>query len=186
MSSEDAAIAQAQAFRLAGFALAQAAWSVEDGEDLVPIGIAEQDGLRNLMRFATEITPERLVQLYGLVGGKVEPGRYGVLAFASTGAQPSGEPLAVLNVLIVDESGDLIGSVQQAYQPARSSRIPGRSSPFSLIGTPSPSDEIDIPGAREGILLGVMSHPEGERLFPQLASFAREIIEASGNDGAPS
>jgi len=184
MSSEAAPIAQAQAFRLAGFALAQAAWSVEDGEDLVPIGIAEHDGQRYLMRFATEITRERLVQLYGLVGGKVEPGRYGVLALASTGAQPSGEPLAVLNVLIVDESGDLIGSVQQAYQPARSSRIPGRSSPFSLIGTPSPSDEIDIPGAREGILLGVMSHPEGERLFPQLASFAREFTEASGSEGA--
>ena len=85
---------QAQAFRLAGFALAQAAWSVEDGEDLVPLGIAERDG------------------------------------------------------------------------------------------TPSPSDEVDIPGAREGILLGVMSHPEGERLFPQLASFAREFTEASASEGA--
>jgi hypothetical protein len=182
MTSNDAAIGQAQAFRLAGFALAQAAWSVEDGEDLVPIGIAERDGQRNLMRFATEITPERLAQLYALVGGKVEPGRFGVLAFASTAVQPTGQPLAVLNALIVDESGDLIGSVRQAYQPARISRIPGRSSTFSLIGTPSPSDEIDIPGAREGILLGVMSHPEGERLFPELASFAREMIEASRSD----
>lgn len=186
MSGEDAAIGQAQAFRLAGFALAQAAWSVEDGEDLVPLGIAEQDGQRNLMRFATDITPERLVQLYGLIGGKVEPGLYGVLAFGSTGVQPDGRPLAILNVLIVDESGDLVGSVRQAYQPARSSRIPGRSSSFSVVGTPSPSDEIDIPGAREGILLGVMAHPEGERLFPQLASFARETVEVSGSDGAAS
>lgn len=186
MNNEDPAIGQAQAFRFAGFALAQAAWSVEDGEDLVPLGIAEQDGQRNLMRFATEITPERLSQLSVLVGSKVEPGRYGVLAFASTGAQPTGEPLAILNALIVDESGDLIGSVRQAYQPARASRIPGRSSPFGLIGTPSPSDEIDVPGAREGILLGVMSHPEGERLFPQLASFAREMIDASRSAGAES
>ncbi len=186
MSGEDAAIAQAEAFRLAGFALAQAAWSVEDGEDLVPLGIAVQGGQRNLMRFATEITPERLLQLYGIVGGNVEPGQYGVLAFASTGVQPTGEPLAVLNALIVDESGDLIGSVGQAFQPARSSRIPGRSSPFSVIGTPSPSDEIDIPGAREGILLGVMSHPEGERLFPQLAAFAREMIDVNRDGGADS
>jgi hypothetical protein len=184
MSTDDAAIGQAQAFRLAGFALAQAAWSIEDGDELVPIGIAEQDGQRNLMRFATEITPDRLSQLYALIGGKVEPRRFGVLAVTSTGVQPTGEPLSVLNVLIVDDSGELIGTVRQAYQPARSSRIPGRSSPFSLIGTPSPSDEIDIDGAREGILLGVMSHPEGERLFPQLASFARDMIEASKRDGA--
>jgi hypothetical protein len=184
MSSDDAAIGQAQAFRLAGFALAQAAWSIEDGDELVPIGIAEQDGQRNVMRFATEITPERLSQLYALIGGKVEPGRFGVLAVTSTGVQPTGEPLEVLNVLIVDEEGDLIGTVRQAYQPARTSRIPGRSSPFSLIGTPSPSDEIDIDGAREGILVGVMSHPEGERLFPQLAAFARDMIEASKRDGA--
>lgn len=185
MNNEDSAIGQAQAFRLAGFALAQAAWSIEDGEELVPIGIAEQDGQRNLMRFATEITPERLAQLFALVAGKVEPGRYGVLAFTSVGEQPNGEPLAVLNALIVDDGAELIGTIRQAYQPARSSRIPGRSSPFSIIGTPSPSEEIDVDGAREGILLGVMSHPEGERLFPQLAAFAREMIEASqsGADG---
>ena len=109
-----------------------------------------------------------------------------MLAVASTGVQPTGEPLAVLNVLIVDEEGDLIGTVRQAYEPARNSRIPGRSSPFSLIGTPSPSDEIDIDGAREGILLGVMSHPEGERLFPQLAAFAREMIEANRSEGGDS
>jgi hypothetical protein len=179
MNNEDPAIGQAQAFRLAGFALAQAAWSIEDGEELVPIGIAEQDGQRNLMRFATEITPERLAQLFALVAGKVEPGRYGVLAFTSVGEQPNGEPLAVLNALIVDDGAELIGTIRQAYQPARSSRIPGRSSPFSIIGTPSPSEEIDVDGAREGILLGIMSHPEGERLFPQLAAFAREMIEAS-------
>ena len=185
MNDEDPAIGQAQAFRLAGFALAQAAWSIEDGEELVPIGIAEQDGQRNLIRFATEVTPERLAQLFALVAGKVEPWRYGVLALTSVGEQPNGEPLAVLNALIVDDGAELIGTIRQAYQPARSSRIPGRSSPFSIIGTPSPSEEIDVDGAREGILLGVMSHPEGERLFPQLAAFAREMIEAGqrGADG---
>src|SRR5688572_4986565 len=115
MNGEDSAIGQAQAFRLAGFALAQAAWSIEDGEELVPIGIAEQDGQRNLMRFATEITPERLAQLFALVAAKVEPGRYGVLAFASVGEQPNGEPLAVLNALIVDDGAELIGTIRQAY-----------------------------------------------------------------------
>jgi hypothetical protein len=43
MSTDNAAIGQAQAFRLAGFALAQAAWSVENGGDLVPLGIAKAE-----------------------------------------------------------------------------------------------------------------------------------------------
>jgi hypothetical protein len=182
MTTEEAVGAQPQALRLAGFALAQAAWSIEDGIELVPLGIAEQDGQRNAMRFVTDITDARLAELRTIIAGKLEPGRYGVLAFSSHHLDKDREPLAVLNVHILDGSSDLVGTVRQAYQPARSSRIPGRSVPFAVIGTPVPSDEIDIPGSREGILLGVMSHPQGERLFPQLAAFALQMIGAQRSD----
>jgi hypothetical protein len=178
MTTEEAVGAQPQALRLAGFALAQAAWSVEDGAELVPLGIAEQDGERNAMRFVTDITDERLAELRTIVAGKLEPGRYGVLAFSSHHLDRNGDPLAVLNVHILDRDGELTATVRQAYQPARSSRIPGRSSPFAVIGTPVPSDEIDLPGTRENVLLGVMSHPQGERLFPELAEIAVQMIEA--------
>jgi hypothetical protein len=177
MTSEDAAKAQSEAFRLAGLALAHAAYSVEDGAELVPIAIVELSGVRNAMRFATEITQERLLELYAIVRDNVEPGSNGVLAFASVGRQQSGVSIAVLNVHILDDAGQLVGVLRQVYHPARSSRIPGRSTPFTVIGTPSPSPEIDIPGAREGIMFGVMSHPEGERLFPQLAAFAVDMVD---------
>jgi hypothetical protein len=179
MTAEEKAGTLSNAYRLAGFALAQAAWSIEDGGELVPLGLTEQDGQRNAQRFVTEIDSDRLAELYGIVGAKVEPGSHGVLAFASVGQQSSGASLAILNVHIVDADGSFVGSIRQAYEPARKSRLPGRSSPFGVIGTPVPSDEIDVPGVRENVLFGVISHPEGERLFPQLAQFAAEMIAAS-------
>jgi hypothetical protein len=182
MTTMDAVAAQTQAFRLAGFALAQAAWSIEDGGELVPLGIAEQGTERNAMRFATDITDERLGELYQIVAGRVESGHHGVLAFSSDHLDQDGQPLSVLNVHILDSRAELVGVVRQAYQPARSSRIPGRSARFAVIGTPVPSDEIDVPGCREGILFGVMSHPQGKRLFPQLTAFALQMIEAQRSD----
>ena len=182
MTTLDAVATQTLAFRLAGFALAQAAWSIEDGSELVPLGIAEQGTERHAMRFATDITDERLGELYPIVAAKVEAGHHGVLAFGSHHLNQDGESLAVLNVHILDNQAELVGVVRQAYQPARSSRLPGRSVRFAVIGTPVPSDEIDIPGCREEILFGVMSHPQGKRLFPQLTAFALQMIEAQRSD----
>lgn len=179
MITEHAGTALSPAFRLAGFALVQAAWSIEDGGELVPIGFAEHNGERNAMRFVTEVTPARLLELYGIVAGKLEPDRHGVVAFSRSGRLPGGEPFFILNVHIVDGGGRLVGVVRQAYEPARTSWIPGRSTPFGVVGTPSPSEEIDVPGVREDLLVGVMQHPEGERLFPQLAAFAITLVESS-------
>jgi hypothetical protein len=179
MITEHTGMALSPAFRLAGFALVQAAWSIEDGSQLVPIGLVEQDGERTSMRFATEITPERLVELYAIVAGNVEPGQHGVVGFSRSGRLPGGEPFFILNIHIVDDAGHLVGVVRQAYEPARMSWIPGRSTPFGIVGTPSPSEEIDVFGVREELLVGVMLHPEGERLFPQLAAFAVTLMETS-------
>jgi hypothetical protein len=166
------------ALGLAGFALGHAAWSLEDGPGLVPIGLSRVDGETSAQRFATEITDAALPELRKMVASKVGPGDFGVLAFESQHGTGPGQTLDVINVHIVDSAGDLIATVRQAFRPAQKSRIPGRSQTFTVIGTPVPSDEIDVPGTREAILLGVMTHPQGARLFPQLAGLARELIAA--------
>ena len=185
MTSEVAVTAQSRAFRLAGFALAHAAWSIEDGAELVPIGVTQQEGKRTAMRFAIDITPERLPEFYAVIGRRTEAGRYGVLAFRSITPDEQGAPLEVLNLHVIDDTGECVGTVEQPYQPARTSKIPGRSIPFTAIGTPSPANDIDFPGVRERILVGAMSHPEGERLFPQLAWRAFDLIEATLTRRAP-
>jgi hypothetical protein len=114
--------------------------------------------------------------LWSIIANKVAEGEYGVLAFES---EAPGADFRVIHMQLGDHSGELVGTVRQAYRPAAKSRIPGRSHAFEILGTPVPSDEIDTDGTREAILLGVMSHPEGERLFPQLAGFAREMIAAA-------
>lgn len=97
-----------------------------------------------------------------------------MLVTETSGEVPSGEQLGILGVRIVDSGGELVGTIRQAFRPAIHSRIPGRSVPFSVVGTPSAADEIDIPGVQEGILAGVLSHPEGRRLFPDLDGFEDE------------
>lgn len=44
--------------RLAGFALAHAAWSVEDGETLCTMAMVERDGKRELVRYEAPTIPD--------------------------------------------------------------------------------------------------------------------------------
>ena len=44
--------------RLGGFALAHAAWSVEDGETLCTLAVLEIDGERELVRYEADSIPE--------------------------------------------------------------------------------------------------------------------------------
>ncbi len=162
--------------RLAGLALGQAAWSLEDGPELVPIGLSRDGDQIASDRFVIALTDEAFPRLWSIVADKVAEGEYGVLAFES--AAP-GADFRIIHMQLIDHKGELVGTVRQAYRAAGKSRILGRPHPFEILGTPVPSDEIDVDGTREAILLGVMSHPEGERLFPQLAGFAREMIAAA-------
>lgn len=171
------------ALGLAGFALVHAAWSLEDGPGLVPIGLSREGERVDAQRFVVDVTAETLPGLRAMVGAKVGEGRHGVLAFESGVRTAEGQVLGVINAQLVDQRGELVATVRQAFQPAERSRIPGRSKAFAVVGTPVPSDEIDLPGAREAILIGAMSHPQGARLFPELAGFAREMIAAAQAPG---
>ena len=46
------------ALRLAGFALAHAAWSIEDGETLSTLAMVEVDGKRELVRYEADTIAE--------------------------------------------------------------------------------------------------------------------------------
>jgi hypothetical protein len=169
-----------EGLRLGGAALAHAMWSVDGGDELVPFAMVAVGDERTLHRFVIELSDEAITMLHGQVGTMTVADQYSVLVFGTWHRNGNGGSLfGVVNVHLVDHEGALTGTVMQVYRPGQKSRMRGRSRPSTVVGTPVPSDEIDTEESRMALLLGVMSHPEGQRLFPQLAGFAQEMIEAN-------
>ena len=153
-------------FRLAGFALAHAAWSVEDGETLVTLAMVDIDGQRELVRYEGDIR-ESIDFAQADLSARLHGGGYAALVYDGYLTPPDGVRTDALFVEVLGAEGRSIGSVAQLYRAGRRSRVPllGRSSGFALLGVPILSDGVEMPDAERLLLEGARSHPKAGRYF---------------------
>ena len=155
------------ALRLAGFALAHAAWSVEDGETLCTLAMLEIGGERELARYEADSIPESLDLARADLGARLQGGGLAALVFDGYVTPPDGERTDALIVELIGSGGRRLGRVVQPYRAAQRSRIPflGRASGFAILGAPIVSDDVGVADA-EGVLLeAAREHPKAARFF---------------------
>lgn len=154
------------AFRLAGYALAHAAWSVEDGETLIPLALVEVDGSRELIRFeGLAGSPDFLIRSH-LRGTLVGESMAAVVLDAKVTPE-GGTRTDALMAEILGPTAVPRATVVQPY-------VRGRRR-FGVVGTRHgirlldpgiggvPLDRVDACQAE--LLKGARAHPEGPRLF---------------------
>ena len=154
--------------RLAGFALAHAAWPVEDGETLVTLAFLETEtGDRELVRYEFETIPEALDAAHEHLAEQLRGGGQATLVVDGYMTPEGGERTDALFVELFGNGGHRVGKIAQAYRPAKRSRIPfvGRASGFAILGEPAIDQSIDVENAERLLLEGIREHPHGERLF---------------------
>ena len=154
--------------RLAGFALAHAAWSVEDGETLVTLAFVEiEAGDREAVRYEFETIPEALDAAHEHIAEQLRGGGHAALVVDGYMTLDGGERTDALFVDLFGTDGQRVGKIAQAYRPAKRSRIPfvGRASGFAILGEPVIDRSIDVENAERLLLEGIREHPHGERLF---------------------
>lgn len=154
--------------RLAGFALAHAAWSTSDlpaGQSLTPFVIAEHGGERELMRFAASTQDAAIAE--GKRATQRLASRGDAWAFARDGLLRAPGSEAAQHVLVVEFGwGDeKPGTVIQPYEPYASN---GR---FRILGDPmlTRGGEVLGPGEVAPILdllqEGIRQHPAVTELW---------------------
>lgn len=154
------------ALRLAGFALAHAAWSVEDGETLCTLAFIEFDGTRELVRYEAASIPESVDIARADIGARASSGEAAVLVFDGYATPESGSRTDALMAEITGSAGRLVGRVVLPYRAAHRSRIPfRRGGGFALLGRPWADLESSVPNAEALILDGFRDHPHGKRLL---------------------
>jgi hypothetical protein len=162
MARPDAAVS------LAGFALAHAAWSVSDlpeGELLVPLGVIEKAGKRELHRFEAE------TQEQAIANGKAEMDRLSAKvdawAFAREGQFNEGN--GYVDVISVDAwARGMMAPISfvQKFQPFASGK-------FSLLGDPCVviDGNSQEPSASGDLIAklnrGIQSHPKAAELWSE-------------------
>jgi hypothetical protein len=158
-----------EALRLAGFALAHAAWSVEPGETLCTMAFVEKqgDGGQTLRRYEASTIPESVAMAYEQLAEDLDDGSFAILIFDGY-VTPEGQARTdALLGEILGPRGVRLGRFVQAYRAARRPRLPflGRSSAFEILGDPIVEDPLDEKTSLALIHEGIASHPEGTRLF---------------------
>jgi len=155
------------ALRLAGFALAHAAWSVEDGETLCTLAMVEVRGDRELVRYEADSITESVDLAQADLGRRLENGGYAALVVDGYATPEGGTRTDALIVELLGPSGRSMGRVVQPYHAAHRSRIPfvGRASGFAILGKPMVSDDLDVPDAESVLLESAREHPRAGRLF---------------------
>jgi hypothetical protein len=155
------------ALRLAGFALAHAAWSVEDGETLCTLAMVEVGGDREFVRYEADSIPESVDLAQADLRAKLGNGGYAALVMDGFATPAGGSRTDTLIVELLGPGGRSLGKVVQPYRAARRSRIPfvGRASGFAILGEPIVSDEIQVTDAQRVLLDSAREHPEAGRLF---------------------
>ncbi len=161
----------ARTFQQAGFALAHAAALVEDGTPMLPIAVFTHDGQRESVRLGADVPRGLYDEAYRIVAERMDPGSHGALVIQTSDRLHDGERAALV-VHVVGADGALAGTISQVIRPGRRSFIPGRSTNFAVVGTPLPSPELDTDDVKQALFAGVLTHPEGRRLFPEIGAWA--------------
>jgi hypothetical protein len=159
----------ASALRLAGFALAHAVWSIEDGETLCTLALIERvGGARELNRYEAPTIADSLDAAFGDLEARLRPGDSAAVVFDGFVTPPGGVRTDALVVDLFREGGEVLGRIVQPYRPARRSRMPfAKPSGFALLGPPQPGDSFGADSAAEPLVLeGARDHPKvAERHF---------------------
>lgn len=157
--------------RLAGFALAHAAWSISDltsGQTLTPFVLSEQDGARELMRL--EMPTQAAAIEEGKRAVQALTGRVDAWAFARDGMLRMRDEPSAQHVLVVEfgsRDADVPHVVIQAYEPLAANHR------FRILGPPMITrggellNEQETRALFERIEAGIQEHPAAVELWPQ-------------------
>lgn len=162
MTEDDRALLQ-----LAGFALAHAAWSVEDGETLCTLAMIDREGReeRELLRFEAPSIPISVEMAHAELAS-LRGGDRGVLVFDGYITPEGGERTDALLAQLLHPGPAIRGLAILAYRAAKPSRLPFvKAKGFGLVGRPYVDDAIDEPDADEVLLEGFREHAHGPRLL---------------------
>ncbi len=158
----------APALRLAGFALAHAVWSIEDGETLCTLAMIERvGGARELVRYEAPSIAASLDAAFGDLEERMRDGEYAALVFDGYVTLEGGERSDALVVDLFGPGGTVLGRIVQRYRPARRSRVPlSRPRGFALLAPPEAGDSLGD-AADALVLEGAREHPQvARRHFP--------------------
>lgn len=155
------------ALRVGGFALAHAAWSIEDGERLCTLAIVDVEGDRELVRYEADSIPESVDLARADLREKLGSGACAALVMDGFATPADGTRTDALIVELLGPGGRSLGKVIQPYRAARRSRIPfiGRASGFAILGEPIISDDIHVADAERVLRDSARQHPQAARLF---------------------
>jgi len=152
--------------KLAGEALAHAAWSIEDGEMLVPLAMVSRSGTVELVRFdfgrhelGVEEGRRYLRELLG-------DGECAALVCDTFATSDDGIRSDALMVEIIGPRGAPIGQIIQRYRPAaRVIPVIGPKRGFAVTAAAFVSDGFTVADPEREVYAGIREHPEGPRLF---------------------
>jgi hypothetical protein len=160
MTDDDRAL-----LRLAGYALAHAAWSVEDGETLCTLAMVERsdDPQRELLRFEAPTIPASIEMAHEQLE-PLPPGSRAVLVYDGYVTPAGGERTDAL-IAMLQPGPHPRGMALLAYRAARRPRFGvGRAKGFELVGQPQASDQFGG-DADADLAAGFREHPHGDRLL---------------------
>lgn len=152
--------------RLAGYALAHAIWSIEDGETLATLAMTDIRGERMLHRFVDDTIPATVdrarLELRRLLG----EGDSAALIFDGYATAEGGGRTDALAVEVLRGGGVPVGYILQPYRPARRRiLLIGRPSGFALLELPSVMDGFDVPDPESYVMAGVREHGKADRHY---------------------
>ena len=159
-------VPERDALRLAGFALAHAVWSIEDGETLCTLALIERaGGGRELGRYEAPTIPDSLDAAFGDLEARLTGDDRAVLIFDGYITPEGGERTDALIADIFAPGMRHIGRIVQRYRPAtRSRRFFSKPSGFALLRAPEAGDEFG-PAADPLVLAAAREHEKAARHF---------------------
>ena len=160
MTDDDRAL-----LRLAGYALAHAAWSVEDGETLCTLAMVERPGdqQRDLLRFEAPSIPASVEMAHEQLES-LPPGNRSVVVYDGYVTPEGGERTDAL-IAMLQPGPNLRGMALLAYRAATRPRFGiGKAKGFELVGQPQASDQFGADADAE-LAAGFREHPHGARLL---------------------
>jgi hypothetical protein len=154
--------------RLAGVALAHAAWSVEDGETLCTLAVVEAGGERAIHRYACHSIAESVEAAHRQLAEELQPGDGAALVFDGYATRQDGVRTHALVVELLGPGDEPLGRILQPYEAARGAKIPfvGRRERLRAARRADPVAGHPDRRRQMHIIEGARKHPEGARLFP--------------------
>jgi hypothetical protein len=155
------------ALRLAGEALAHAAWSIEDGETLITLAYVETPGEREIVRYEAPSIPESIDWAHEDLAEKLMHGGQAAIVADGFATGGDGRRMDALVIELLGSNAEVLGHVVQPYRPKSKSALPilRRGSTFALVGEVILSDEVNAAHGESLIADGMRQHQEGNRLL---------------------